>query len=325
MVKKRHHYLPQCYLNGFANDDEKIWTYKKEDPQNPFINAIDSTAVERYFYSFEIEGKEDELEDFLGEQVESTCCDALEKLRKKEFPTGDERSNLAAFFSILYVRTPLHVAHLTAQQNNELNIYAKLNASDKQSFHDSYKMVNPELDGKTIEEDRQSILRGDVAFELKREIILTQMLKAGAIYSFPLAQMKWTLLETDEENPFVTSDNPLSVFHPQYQPFHFYQPGLGMRDTKVVIPVSKDLMLMLFNDERVSDGKILSVKDTRLNVQEINRIKDLREQMINTFYLNCHKYVFSSTDKYKERFANFLAQAQAIEEISSQLTKMGKD
>ncbi|MFO1257249.1 MAG: DUF4238 domain-containing protein [Gammaproteobacteria bacterium] len=320
MTKKRHHYLPQCYLKGFTNPEDKIWTYKKADPQSPFLNAIDSTAVERYFYRFEIEGKEDELEDFLSEQVESRCCDSLEKLRNKQFPTGDERKNLAAFFSILYVRTPRHVEYLTAQQNKELNIYAKLNASNKQSFHDSYRLVHPDLDEETIEEDRQSILTGDVAFEMKREIILNQMLQAGAIYSFPLAEMKWILLETDEENPFVTSDNPLSVFHPQYQPFNFYKPSLGMRDTKVAIPVSKDLILMLFNDERVSDGKILSVKDARLEAQVVTWIKDLREQMINTFYLNCHKFVFSSTDKYKARFVNFLAQAQVIEEITSQLT-----
>lgn len=278
MSKKSHHYIPQCYLKGFCNTDERVWTYKKEDPQNPFLNKIDSTAVETYFYRLEAKGSSDGIEDFFGEQIEGPCSKILEKLRNKEFPIKQDRDKLSVFFSTLFVRTPLYIEHLTVSHNKELALFANLLASNKEKFHDEYKEMDPDAVENDIEEERQLILNGEVTYH--KDIILSLMLRVGAIYSQHLSQRKWVLFETDNDNPFITSDNPLYLFHPNLQPLGFYQPGLGMKDTRIAIPISKDLMLLMLDDENVAD-----------------------------------EYVFSSTDLYNQRFYNWSLQAKMLEEI----------
>lgn len=306
-MKVRHHYLPQCYLRGFCDQNEQIWTYKKNDPGNPFSNAISNTAVIKYLYSLSAEGNEDDLEDYFASDIEGPAAEALKKLIRREFPVHIEREKLAIFFSTLFTRTPVHIEHLNGQQSQQLNIFARLLASNEENFIAGYKESHPHLEGSVIEDDRQSILRGDFSFELNRDILLMLMLKAGAIYSNHLCNMRWVLLETNSDYPFVTSDNPLYIFHPNIQPGRLFQPGLGMRNTRVSIPISKELCLLLFNDERVADASFLSITSQggKELIKSINKIN----------YINSYKYVFASIDskKLKTCFTKLLTAAQKIE------------
>lgn len=303
-MKVRHHYLPRCYLRGFCDQNEQIWTYQKIDPENPFSNAISNTAVINYLYSLSTEGKEDDLEDYFASDIEGPAAEALKKLRRKEFPVPIERQKLAIFFSTLFTRTPAHVEHLNGQQSQQLNIFSRLFASNEKNFLASYKQAHPNLEDSTIEGDRQSILRGDFSFELNKDILLMLMLKAGAIYSQHLRKMRWVLLETNSDYPFVTSDNPLYIFHPNIQSGRLFQPGLGMRETRLSIPISKELCLLLFNDERVADASFLNIASQggKELIKSINKIN----------YINSYKYVFASIDskKLKTCFTKLLTAAQ---------------
>ena len=63
-----------------------------------------------------------------------------------------------------------------------------------------------------------------------------------------LFQRGWTLLIASREaGPFVTSDRPvvLTWRHPdQVRPSYRNSPGFGMRDTRVIFPVSKEIVII---------------------------------------------------------------------------------
>ncbi len=303
-MKVRHHYLPRFYLRGFCNQNEKIWTYKKDDPGNPYSNAISNTAVIRHLYSLSLEGGEDGLEDYFAEEIEGPAVEALKKLRSKQFPTAIERENLSIFFSTLFTRTPVHIAHLSRQQSQQLNIYARLLASNKEEFHSSYEKLRPGLDTSALEIDRQAILRGNFP---NKDLLLQSMLQAGIIYSRHLCSMRWVLLEANSNYPFITSDNPLYITHPNIQPGSFFQAGLGMQDTRVSIPISKELSLLLFNNDKVEDGSIWPYSKPGA--------KDLIKLLNNTTFINSYQYVFANDNstKLKTCFTKLLKTAEEIE------------
>lgn len=304
--KVRQHYLPRCYLRGFCDQNEQIWTYKKLDPDKPFSNAISNTAVIKCLYSLSIQGKEDELENYFATDIEGPAAEALKKLRLKKFPTTIEREKLSLFFSTLFTRTPMHINHLNVQQNRQLNVYARLLASNKDDFLSHYNELKPEIPRAAAEEDRLAILQDDFTFELKDSVLML-MLQCGTEYSHFLSNMKWVLLETNEDYPFVTSDNPLNIFHPTISG-RFYQPGLAMPDTRVSIPISKYLTLLLFNDVRVSDKKII---DYRTPTGK-NLIKNLNKQT----YINSYQYVFANGNSQKliNCFVKLLEEAERLDQ-----------
>ena len=49
-LSRRHHYLPQMYLRGFADADELVWVFDRQ--HNTFIHqGILNTAVKKDFYT----------------------------------------------------------------------------------------------------------------------------------------------------------------------------------------------------------------------------------------------------------------------------------
>lgn len=102
---RRHHFLSEFYLNGFARDG-MLWLYdreKKEFRRQP----PNKTAVEKdYCTVLNKDGEMDfGIEEFLS-QIESRAKPVIAKLEARENITPDERFNLACFVSLLMCRTP---------------------------------------------------------------------------------------------------------------------------------------------------------------------------------------------------------------------------
>lgn len=71
-VSRRHHYLPQMYLRGFADEAERVWVFDRQN--NAYVHqGILNTAVKKDFYT--IVGpdgqKTDAVETMMANIVES--------------------------------------------------------------------------------------------------------------------------------------------------------------------------------------------------------------------------------------------------------------
>ena len=117
---KKHHYVPQCYLDHFANDGH-IYYYSKKRNQH-FTNAVSDVCESNFFYLITEKSwwKMMELEkDFFSSNVESSLSSIIKSIEEsiiKSIPEGcssnsimvDEstRRSIAAQIFIQFYRTP---------------------------------------------------------------------------------------------------------------------------------------------------------------------------------------------------------------------------
>jgi hypothetical protein len=314
-VKRRNHYIPKFYLKGFCDDKGRIWIYEKENPGNPIASSPNSTAVIKKLYHIENHTKGlDELENYFADSIEGPASRTFKGLLAKKIPHNGDREQLALFFGTLMTRTPSYISHLQQQQNNDLLKTIVATAEDKNNFNEAYREVHKDLSDEEIERDRKFILDKEYSLTLHRDIILNMMLYLGAQCAIHLMKMKWALIETDEKNPFILSDNFMHLYHPSVEQGYFGF-GLGMKGICVHIPISNLLSLMLVNDSNFADGLIFNVNDPPLtkNGDPIN-LELLIKSLNNAVYIKSNKYVFANSNLEAINFIKLLEEAKKIEE-----------
>lgn len=309
-IKKRHHYLPKVYLEGFSNpEDSLIWTYDRSNPYSPWCSSIDNTAFINKLYH--IENTQDDInvvENYFANHIEGPAATPLKMLKKEQFPKEEERKDLAVFFSLLSVRTPGYLKYIEEQHSRTLALELRVTAQNKDYFHKTYKKAGIKESYEMIEADRLSVLNGDISIMLHKNRKLDIMLKMSSPITTCFLNMNWALIKTNEKHPFITSDNPLFLHNPNIPPNSFYKPGLGMPKTCAFIPISSYLALMMVTEKNFVDGQVFSIDQERFDDQgnKIN-IPQVVEMLNNGLALNCHNYIyyFKNCDKIKKILKHF--------------------
>ena len=107
-LSRRHHYLPQMYLRGFADDAEQVWVFDRKE--NKFLHqGILNTAVKKDFYTVVgRDGKKtDAVEQMLANIVEAPMKRIIDRLDRKNLNwEGEDRAVLALFVALLRTRNP---------------------------------------------------------------------------------------------------------------------------------------------------------------------------------------------------------------------------
>jgi hypothetical protein len=106
-TKKLHHYVPQAYLRGFANEKERLTAQKLPGDAEALTTVVRNVAAQMHFHRVEGLERPDEFEDVLA-GIEG---DAQTVIRKVEqggaLPLSDsDRWTLAYFISLQAVRGP---------------------------------------------------------------------------------------------------------------------------------------------------------------------------------------------------------------------------
>lgn len=317
-VKKRNHYLTRQFLEGFCDSDGRVWTYPKFKPSDPYSNKPDSTAIQNKLYHLKNNENINAVEDYFSDEVETPASYALQNLLEKKFPNPQEKERLSLFFGMLMARMPSHLEKLDKQQSDQVRALMVSSALNKEGFYDSYKKVRPKINEKAIEAYRQSILNNDFSYQSNCDLILKIMLDSGSIYASLLLRMKWTLIETDNECPFIVSDNFHNIDHLTL-PHGFYKTGLATPGAIVHFPISSRLSLMLFNgnDEKINEGAILTVQTPIIgdNGQKID-LKQLIKTLNKNIFIRSYEYIFanSNSEKLKRCFSNILKRAKRYED-----------
>lgn len=105
-LKKRHHFVPQLHLRGFAKDSQ-VMAVPLGDGQ-PRRRYIRSAAANDYFYRIDAPaGAANLLEDWFGNAIESPAAPALRRLEAGVFPPDQrDRYRIANFVAAQLLRTP---------------------------------------------------------------------------------------------------------------------------------------------------------------------------------------------------------------------------
>lgn len=98
----RNHYVPQAYLKGFSDPGtpDFIWVYEKGSGRS-FRTNVKNAAVETGFYP-------DDVEEALNEEIEIPANGVLEKIRRQEIVTPDEKLILSLYMGVMLKRVPRH-------------------------------------------------------------------------------------------------------------------------------------------------------------------------------------------------------------------------
>jgi hypothetical protein len=103
-----HHYLPQMYLKGFADNSDKVWVFDRQEMEYRHQH-IRKTAFVKDFYTVRdaIGRKSDRVEKMFADVVEGPCSDVMRKLDRGETNlSDDQRASLALFVVLLRMRNP---------------------------------------------------------------------------------------------------------------------------------------------------------------------------------------------------------------------------
>ncbi len=223
-IKKKHHYVPQYYLNGFTDSSpsSKIWVYEK-GKQHVFLSSTVNIGHENHFYSFErLDGTRDSnsVENFLADRIEGPANPVITKIRNRHMITDKEKETLSVYLSAMLQRVPKHRDRVKGLLPGVIN-----------------SVANEIKEGKKwksrIEADRTAALRLLKRYELEapKEVFLPSVSHriVTAIY-----MMNWQFLTFDGKQGFITGDNPFAFDEGL---------GLGNLNAEITFPVSPNILL----------------------------------------------------------------------------------
>ena len=299
MVKKKHHYLTRYYLEGFCDANEMVWTYLKASSKKPFPQKPENTALENKLYNLNIQNSPElisKIEDYFSHKIETPAADPFKKLIARSLPDSDAKNKLSLFFGSLFVRTPSYLAHLDKIFSTDLHHFVKTLASNKDHYHESWKNFDPSASDTEIEEYRQLVLKENIIIGVNRNFLLENMVLMIKIIASFLYAMKWCLIETNKDWHFITSDSLANIVNADIKKQGFYQPGFGMHNSEVTIPISKYLTLVMINNSNLKED-IFSINNQKKSFKF--NLKDIIKNLNKITVLRANQFIFSSTNSEK--------------------------
>ena len=271
MTKKRHHYLPEFYLDGFVkpHNGPYMWVYEKGDPKIRKASVKD-VAVQKHYYSFVTpEGQKDSetFENFLA-FIENNVAPVFQKIKKQEILSEEERSWFAIFLASLVTRVPNFresIEESAAEVIRRINLKM---ASDTEGFKSMIRNFENETGSKVnlpIEDLQKFILDGEYKIKVDPQFSLSMMTLIND-FSPIFHKMNWTIFISDDHK-FVTSDNPLFYNDPTHDPRSPFGVGFLSKNIRLTFPVTKELALLA----TWSRGKDFYSRATNKLVRATNR------------------------------------------------------
>jgi hypothetical protein len=248
---KRHHYLPQFYLNGFARDqhffvyDRVNHEYRKQTPKN--------TAVEKDFYTLTDDSgqKHTSIETKIAE-IESRAKPVIDKLDSSKAVTFEDRVALSHFIALFIGRTPEYNATFKLLQDQLLRKVNKVkfhSIEQTQAVLDDYKATNPDKDKLSAEELYEIVQKDEYNIEFGRANTIDAMLDLAQLLTKYFCKMHWLVYHAPRQTSFVTTDSPFIIFPPTGRPKDTFFRGVGIitPGANKIIPLTQTTTLIMLD------------------------------------------------------------------------------
>lgn len=260
---KKHHYLPQFYLERFRSDtndkEPKINIIpKNKRPLYTYIAAIKDTGCETDYHTIETnEGEKDRssIETNLS-KIEYAHNELIKNIiEKKEIDTLD-KAELISFLLLMRMRVPSNKRHL--EELLKATVQSTFNILDKsRKLPPKPKIIQDALD-KGINPIKIEIANWKLVLEMFRQSQNENLLAEHY-------KLNITLCESKHSDFFITSDTPVSIYFPHHKVP--YGAPLFADDTELFLPISKHFGI-LFHNKSTLEKYILLNKN---QVKEYNR------------------------------------------------------
>lgn len=245
------HYLPQKYLSGFEVDGRPgmIWMYDKKT-RSSVCASIEKVAQERGYYS-------PEDEKLLAQQIEAPANPVLEKLRRREQISLEERHIFSRYIATFLTRVP-------RRRRRALELYPEvrervleeekpvLEAWARSGADDSIVARRFE----ELDEIRAKYREGPpdaIVEQIRSPWPSEEMIRA-------CDEMTWRIIGAKVDHMFITGDNPA---------FFFEGTGIKNSGSEITFPLSTNLALVA--NWQGPSGATYFVRPRPAYLKEINR------------------------------------------------------
>ena len=230
--KKKHHYIPQFYLEGFIDPKNHpfVWIYEK-GKDCVFKSKPENIAFEKHYHSYiTTTGEKDTetIEDLLN-KFETPAAPIFEKLRLFHMPNEEERKTFSCYLGISLTRVPNFRKNVDSVVAKLFKFFLEMNASNEQNFKE---MVD------SFEHDTGEKIGYDI--HVKPHVSLS-MIFLGLELATIFNNMTWVFIKATDRFKLLTSDNPLYYDDPTHNHNVFFGVSLTDKNVEVGFPISSEV------------------------------------------------------------------------------------
>lgn len=251
-IPRKHHYLPQFYLKGFSVDGEGLYQVDRSSGRAIGVRIKDTAAIRDFHH---IDGGEvadpQALEKALA-VAEGELAPHLVALLGGKFHDRATQMYVAQLVSMLRLRVPAVRDHIQVTESAFIHSQIRM-------MEAAGKLPRPpELGNLTVNDFRIEVMNWAV---MARMFTMASDENVLATYY----ALKPTLLHAPMGERFITSDQPVALYHPEASDLL----GIGPETPGVVIsvPLSSRAALLLEHGARRTVDRLA----TSAEVAEINR------------------------------------------------------
>ena len=277
---RKHHYLPQFYLEGFKVEPQKgkkphIWQIEKEGNQASYCPAIQDTGCIRDFHTIDFKDEEPDHNsvEALLSKIESEHSALVRKIQETRRVEASQVESLSTFISLMRYRVPSCADYIeTSLRSVVLDSFKIMYQSGK--FGTPPPELQKTFDAKGIDET--------LRINISNWKILSHMFGMGLAPEAIslLTEYKYHVYSAGEARSFVTSDNPVALYHPNYDKIRPYGVGLAMKGVEITFPLTSDTLIRAAHN--LEPGASIASPE---EIDEFNRRTIIMSE----------RYIFSST------------------------------
>lgn len=291
MTARRHHYVPQCYLNGFVADREKPKLFVVDlETRRSFETAPANVAAERDFHTIDLDGHAPDALENAFSAFETQLDLALKRITAaRSIANEKDRALIFELIALMATKNPRLRQQMADVRANAAKMIMDLATSTKERWEaqvraakrDGFLAADAPAD---YERMREFIERDEYTIETPTMEHLRIELSVAETLMPHIADRHWLLFSAPAESSFITSDHPVGLMWSKpSERGHLPPPGFGLTETLVVFPLSKELAMIgafeMYDEERHAD---------ELRVAEIN----------GSVFLNSTRQVYSRDSSF---------------------------
>ena len=287
---RKHHYVPRCYLKYFATNHKNEFRVKviDKDKNKPYIANIKDIAAEKDFNRIWDSEKEFYWEHFFSREVEPMIPKVLDNL----IAVSNIINNRSIILNKSFKR---ELAKIICFQQ------LRTKKARKMQFRLGEKVatevltsVENELDKYLSTEQREYLNDFKYNENFHKEITFPIITSPERLDKFIeiLLKKHWVLYKTpsSKKYSFLTSDNPVCMYNFSSKSTTYADNGLGVRETVIFFPVSKNLLIALYDPKTYFS--LLKNVDGTLVVADSNFVMNINKLQ----YEQCLRQAYFSLD-----------------------------
>lgn len=240
---RKHHYLPQFYLEGFKILPQKgknshIWQIEKRGDLKHYSPSIENTGCIRDYHSLDHNENEPDhktIESLLS-NIEGKQASLVYSIIDSKNIDASQIRKLAEFISLLRYRVPAFASHIeTSHRKIVLDTFKIMYQAG--NFGNPPEELQKMFESKGIDDT--------LNIKISNWKIVQQMLEIGLSSESTdlLTHLNYQIYYTEEPDSFITSDNPVALYHPNYDEIKPYGVGLAIKGVEVTLPLSSNILI----------------------------------------------------------------------------------